>query len=45
MIRGDATLPEGTTASADGAGARVAALVIVVAAAALAWWIGSLGGP
>jgi cytochrome b len=45
MIRGDAPLPDGTTASSDGAGARLAALMIFIAAAALAWWIGSLGVP
>ena len=42
MIHGDALLPAGTTASKDGAGSRLAALAIVAAAAALAWWIGSL---
>ena len=45
MIHGDMTLPEGTTPSADGAGRRVGALALVLAAAALAWWIGSLGRP
>jgi cytochrome b len=45
MIRGDVSLPDGTAASADGAGARLAALVIFIAAAVLAWWIGGLGAP
>jgi len=45
MVVGDAALPAGTTASRDVAGTRLAALVIVGAAAALAWWIGSLGSP
>jgi cytochrome b len=43
MLRGDALLPEGTPASADGGGQRVAALVVLSAMAALAWWVGSLG--
>ena len=45
MIHGDMLLPGGTTPSADGAGQRVGALVLVLAAAGLAWWIGSLGAP
>ena len=45
MIHGDMLLPGGTTPSADGAGRRVGALVLVLAAAGLAWWIGSLGAP
>ena len=45
MIRGDAALPVGTVASRDGPGQRVMALVVVLAAAAFAWWIGSLGTP
>jgi len=43
MIRGDRPLPEGTPASADGVGQRVAALVVLSTTAALAWWVGSLG--
>jgi cytochrome b len=43
MIHGDALLPAGTAVSRDGAGSRLAALAVVAAAAALAWWIGSLG--
>ena len=45
MIHGDKALPAGATASQDGAGPRLAALAIAAAAAALAWWIGSLGTP
>lgn len=45
MIHGDMALPQGTTASADGAGRRLAALAAAAAAVALAWWIGSLGAP
>lgn len=45
MVYGDAPLPAGTTASRDAAGTRLAALAIIGAAAALAWWIGSLGAP
>jgi cytochrome b len=43
MIHGDALLPAGTAVSRDGAGSRLAALAVVGAAAALVWWIGSLG--
>jgi cytochrome b len=43
MVRGDLALPEGTPASADGVGQRVAALIVLGTAAALAWWVGSLG--
>ena len=42
-IHGDMLLPQGTTPSADNAGRRIGALAVVAAAAALAWWIGSLG--
>lgn len=45
MIHGDMLLPAQTSASNDGVGARVAALAIVALAAALAWWVGSLGAP
>ena len=45
MIHGDAALPTGTMASRDGAGQRVLAAVVVLAAAAFAGWIGSLGTP
>ena len=43
MIHGDMPLPAGTRASADGIGRRVAALALLAAAAALAWWVGSFG--
>ncbi|MDP1692999.1 MAG: cytochrome b/b6 domain-containing protein [Burkholderiaceae bacterium] len=42
MIHGDMPLPRGAVASADGTVQRLAALLIAAAAAALAWWIGSL---
>lgn len=45
MIGGDMRLPPGATASADGAGRRAAALAIMAAAAALAWWVGRFGAP
>jgi len=43
MVHGDMPLPPGTPASADDAGRRWAAAVTLAAAAALAWWVGSLG--
>ena len=43
MIHGDMPLPATATASKDGTGARLAALAIVTAASAFAWWVGSLG--
>lgn len=43
MIHGNMPLPADTTASFDGAGRRVVALAVWVAAVALAWWVGSLG--
>jgi cytochrome b len=43
MLHGDAPLPAGTPASADGALRRVLALAIAGAAGALAWWVGRLG--
>jgi cytochrome b len=45
MIRGDQALPVDALASADGAGQRLAALLVLAIAAALAWWVGSLGTP
>ena len=45
MIHGDMTLPAETRPSADGPGRRIAALALMLAAAALAWWVGSLGTP
>ena len=45
MLHGNMPLPAGTPASADSAGRRIVALVVFAAAAALAWWIGSLGTP
>ncbi len=45
MIRGDMLLPAHAQASADGAGTRLAALAVLVAAAVLAWWVGSLATP
>ena len=45
MIHGDMTLPSSTTPSADKAGQRALALTVAGAAAALAWWIGSLATP
>jgi cytochrome b len=45
MIRGDQALPVDAIASADGAGQRLAALLVLATAAALAWWVGSLGTP
>ncbi len=42
MIHGDMPLPRGAVVSADGTLQRLAALLIAAAAAALAWWIGSL---
>jgi cytochrome b len=45
MIRGDQALPVDAMASADGAGHRLAALLVLATAAALAWWVGSLGTP
>ena len=43
MVHGDMPLPPGTPASADGTGQRLAAALTLTAAAALAWWVGSLG--
>ena len=43
MIHGNMPLPAGTPASADSAGRRIVALTVFAAAAALAWWVGSLG--
>jgi cytochrome b len=43
MLAGDKWLPAGVPASADGAGARAAALVVAAACGGLAWWIHSLG--
>jgi cytochrome b len=43
MIHGDMSAPAETVASTDHAGARLAALAIVVCTAVLAWWVGSLG--
>jgi cytochrome b len=42
MIRGDMLLPADAQASADGTGPRLAALAVLAAAGALAWWVGSL---
>ena len=43
MVHGDMPLPAGTPTSADGAGRRLAAALVLAAAAALAWWVGSFG--
>jgi cytochrome b len=43
MIHGDAAVPAGAGASKDSAATRIAALAIAATAAAVAWWIGSLG--
>lgn len=43
MIHGDKLLPAETRASADGLGARLKATALMLAAAALAWWIGRFG--
>lgn len=43
MVHGDMTLPPGTLASADDMGRRLAAAATLAAAAAFAWWVGSLG--
>lgn len=43
MLHGDMPLPPGTPASRDDMGRRLAAAVTLAAAAALAWWVGSLG--
>ena len=43
MLHGDMTLPAGTQASTDSAGRRIVALTVFAAAAALAWWLDSLG--
>jgi cytochrome b len=45
MIHGDAALPDDIPASRDGPAQRVLALVVVLAAAAFAWWLGSFGTP
>lgn len=45
MVYGDKTLPADAQPSADGPGRRVGALVLMLAAAALAWWVGSLRMP
>ena len=45
MIHGDMRLATGAVASKDGAGLRLAALAVAAAAAAVAWWVGSLGSP
>jgi cytochrome b len=43
MMHGDKWLPAETPASADGLGARLKAAVLMLAAVALAWWIGRFG--
>lgn len=43
MIHGDKLLPLDTPASADGPAARWRALGLMLAATALAWWVGRLG--
>jgi cytochrome b len=42
MIGGDMAVPAGTTAAEDGSTRRILALLVAGAAAALAWWVGSL---
>ena len=42
MVSGDLSLPSDAIASRDDARARLAALVIALAASTLAWWIGNL---
>jgi len=44
MLRGDKLLPAGVPASADRAGTRAAALVLVALCAALVGWVVGLGG-
>lgn len=43
MVHGDKDLPAGAPASADGAGTRMLALVLALAALALAGWVARLG--
>ena len=43
MITGDKQLPSATPSSRDSAGTRVAALVLLAAAGAFAWWVSTLG--
>lgn len=45
MIHGDKSLGADIPTSADGARHRAAALAVAVAAASLAWWVGSLATP
>ena len=42
MIHGDVDLPPSAPASQDGASRRLLALAVILGAAALAWWVGSL---
>jgi cytochrome b len=42
MVHGNMALPPSTRASNDGFAARLTALLVAAAAAALAWWVGSL---
>ncbi|MEG2047905.1 MAG: cytochrome b/b6 domain-containing protein [Comamonas sp.] len=44
MLHGDQSAPVGTTASRDGWGTRLLALVLLTICAAAAWWIYGLGG-